>query len=231
MIHSLLMTQKLTKDFKSGTRLISLFNALSVSFESGHSYALMGPSGSGKSTLIHMLSGLESPTSGSILYEGQDLALFTPAQRSAFRMYIIGLIFQHPSLIKELSVLENTLLPALVAGSLDTPVRERAVHLLDRVGLRECKDEKTTVLSGGQQQRVAFARALLHKPRIIFADEPTGSLDSQSADTMMVLLKEMIDEERITLIMCTHDERLAQSMNHVLAIENRDIHEITAPKE
>jgi lipoprotein-releasing system ATP-binding protein len=200
--------------FHAGVRT-EILNKTTLSFEQGVSYALIGASGVGKSTVMHILSGLEQPSAGKVLFNNQDIAAFTTQEKSLFLNQSIGLVFQQPYLIRELCVLENVMLPGLLRGSTSTVCYDRAQQLLHEVDLHTKAMSKVSTLSGGQQQRVALARALLNKPQFLLADEPTGSLDSQTGKLIVELLSQFQREYGMGIIVCTHDMHVASAMNQI----------------
>ena len=200
--------KKLSKVYGSGENQVVALHEADLKLEPGDFVSIMGPSGSGKSTLLHLLSGLDRPTSGSLLYDGQDIYGFGDKKLSAFRRRRIGFIFQQFHLLPVLTARENILLPLL----LDKKQGEEAYlsQLAERLGIGDRLDHLPHELSGGQQQRVAIARALIAGPDVIFADEPTGNLDSRSGGEVMKLLKGICREMGKTLVVITHDSRVAQ---------------------
>jgi len=176
---------------------------------SGRKVAITGRSGSGKSTLLHLAAGIDVPSEGSISFLGKNLAELTERERTLQRRKEIGLVFQFFHLLPHLSVRENIVLPGWIAGDAESVSDGRADELLERVGLRERAADSAEKLSGGEMQRVAICRALLRKPRLILADEPTGNLDDENAVTVMELLVRLVEEEQSTLIYVTHSLELA----------------------
>jgi lipoprotein-releasing system ATP-binding protein len=208
--------------FKSYTQAgtsVRVLHDVCVTFEKGASYAITGASGSGKSTLIHLLAGLDRPTSGSILFDKQNIALFTEDQKSAFLSTGIGLVFQYPYLIKELNVLENVMLKGLIAGDTKQKSLEMAKDLLEWVGLDQKVNAYPGQLSGGQQQRVALARALMNKPAFLLADEPTGNLDLKTGTAIIDLILNLQKEWGMGIIISSHDAYVAQKMNTVYELK------------
>jgi putative ABC transport system ATP-binding protein len=181
---------------------------VTLSVAPGEFTAVMGPSGSGKSTLLNMIAGIDRPTSGSILVRGQELGRMSESQLARFRRAQVGVIFQFFHLLNDLSVLENILVPAELAGQRRAEARRRANELLTVLRLADKSDAYPAELSGGQRQRVAIARALINRPPLLLADEPTGALDSRSGDQIMELLDEL-NREGQTIVLVTHDAKLA----------------------
>lgn len=187
--------------------------------EAGESLSIVGPSGSGKSTLLHIIGTLDTPTSGTVLLDGQDLTKLDDEALAIVRNTQIGFIFQAHHLLPQCSVLENVLVPTLVTGNAAAS-KDRAKQLLDRVGLSHRLTHRPAQLSGGEQQRVAVVRSLINKPKLLLADEPTGALDKQSAETLTQLLLELNKEEGVTLIAVTHALTLAEQMGRVMQLDN-----------
>ena len=182
-----------------------------VSFQvaPGRRVAIVGRSGSGKSTLLHLAAGIDLPTSGQVLVLGHNLSRFSDRERTLLRRTEIGLVFQFFHLLPHLPVKENVALPALVAGGKPRQFEPRVLELLDRVGLADRADDPVSNLSGGEMQRVAICRALLHRPRLILADEPTGNLDDENSWLVLELMLELVTQEKATLVYVTHSRSLA----------------------
>ncbi|GAA4739662.1 ABC transporter ATP-binding protein [Modestobacter marinus] len=189
---------------------------VSLSVRRGTFLAVMGPSGSGKSTLLHCAAGLDTPTSGEVLLAGQEIGRLDEARRTELRRDRIGFVFQSYNLLPALTVADNVTLPLRLAGApLD---RGWVQHLLDRVGLGQHLDRRPAELSGGQQQRAAIARALVARPAVVFADEPTGALDRASAAGVLALLRELVDELQQTVVMVTHDPAAAAEADRTVVM-------------
>jgi ABC-type lipoprotein export system ATPase subunit len=216
----LLYVQNLHKSFVNGQQILNVLCGITESFHRGSGYAIMGSSGSGKSTLMHVLSGIDQPTSGSVFFNGTDITTLDPAARDVFLRESIGIVFQLPYLIKELSVLENVMLRGLIAGLCYEECRVRALELLDAVYIADKASSKPLSLSGGQQQRVALARALFSKPAFLIADEPTGSLDKGTARDIVQLMLKCQREWSMGIIVSTHDMSVAQSMEFVYQLSS-----------
>jgi putative ABC transport system ATP-binding protein len=199
---SYITIKNLTKSYGKNNPTPIIKN-ISFEIESGKSVAIIGKSGSGKSTLLHLLSGLLKPTDGVILFEGQEISKYSERQRDNFRSQNIGFIFQSFYLLPNGNALENVMLPLEIVGS--KKAKEKAIEYLKLVGLGDKLYAKTKDLSGGQKQRVCIARALVNSPKVIFADEPTGNLDSETAEQIMELLFEISKKLGTTLIIVTHD--------------------------
>ncbi len=204
----LIKAENISKVYGSGANQVTALHRANLEIASGEFLSIMGPSGSGKSTLLHLLSGLDYPTAGSLSYDGQEIYQLRDRELSAFRRRRIGFIFQQFHLLPVLTARENILMPLL----LDKKQADSAYfdELTDLLGIRDRLGPLPHELSGGQQQRVAIARALIAKPDIIFADEPTGNLDSKSGAEVMRMLKNIWEKMGRTLVVITHDHRIAQ---------------------
>lgn len=197
------------KRYQQKSRELEVLADLNMTFVKGRSYALMGPSGAGKSTLLQLLSGLIEPSTGAVFYHGRDLATMSEREHEEYLLHRVGLIFQTPHLIEELSVIENVMLKGFIAGYAHEKSREHARKLLDFVGLASKENELPALLSGGQAQRVAIARALFITPEFILADEPTAHLDEYHKEVILKLLCQARDEFGVGLIIASHDETVA----------------------
>lgn len=212
-MHSIhLRADNITKRFSLRRGSLDVLNGISYTFQSGHTYAVTGASGTGKSTFLHVLAGLTPPTEGSLYVNEQNVALFSQPERERFLNHTVGLLFQMPYLIKELTVLENVMSKGLIAGTDAAACKEEALALLDKVGLTDKAHEHPPVLSGGQQQRVALARALFGKPAFLLADEPTGNLDSKNGQIMIDLLLACQQSWGMGILVSTHDHQVARRM-------------------
>ncbi|MGN7702719.1 ABC transporter ATP-binding protein [Cellulosimicrobium sp. 22601] len=204
----------LVKVYGSGTTAVRALDGVDVDFARGRLTAIMGPSGSGKSTLMHCLAGLDSPTSGSVVIDGQEISRLSQRRLTALRRTRVGFVFQAYNLVPTLTAAENITLPLDIARA---PVdRAWFDEVVDSVGLRDRLHHRPSELSGGQQQRVACARALVSRPSIVFADEPTGNLDSRSAGEVLAFLRRSVDELDQTVVMVTHDPRAASYAHRVV---------------
>ena len=209
----------LTKEFRKGGQIIRPLEKLSLTVPRGEFLALMGPSGSGKTTLLNMISGIDSPTSGSLLVDGQELAGMSPGQLTRWRAQHVGYIFQLYHLVPTLDALENVELPLMLHPMSRAERRRRALQGLELVGLAERLHHRPGELSGGQEQRVAIARALVANPPLLVADEPTGDLDRDAADAVLHLLTTLAHEHGKTIVMVTHDPHAAAAADRVLRLE------------
>src|SRR5947207_7181398 len=216
----LISLRNVTRHYKSGDRAVHALDGVSLEIAQNQFVAVSGPSGCGKSTLMHLLAGLERPTSGEILignlavHEADDVAL------TDFRRRQLGLVFQFFNLLPTMNVLENVSFPLLLQGLPAAESERRAAEVIDLVGLNERSTHFTHQLSGGEQQRTAIARALVHRPLLLIADEPTGNLDSHSASTVMRLLEKIAANRLTTLIIVTHSDEVARAASR--RVERRD---------
>ncbi len=215
---TLLEARGVTKSFRLGASLLKVLRGVDVSVAAGEFVALCGASGSGKTTLLHLLGGLDVPDAGSIRVAGADLAEMSRQAVAQFRNKEIGFVFQAYHLLPELDALENVALPARMARLPNSEAEARARELLARVGLSRRLEHRPNELSGGEQQRVAIARALMNGPRLLLADEPTGNLDSESGEEIISLLGDLHGERRVTLVVATHDEKVAGHAGRVLRL-------------
>jgi putative ABC transport system ATP-binding protein len=214
-----LSTRDLVKVFGSGETAVRALDGVSVEIDAGEMAAIMGPSGSGKSTLLHLLGALETPTSGEIALAGERYDGLDDRDLTRLRRDRIGFVFQFFNLLTPLTAEENVLLPALIAGDRSDEVRQRARSLLDRVGLARRAGHLPSELSGGEQQRVSIARALLNKPEIVLADEPTGNLDTHSSAEVLTLLGELNTDGQ-TVVTVTHDPAAAATAGRVIFLRD-----------
>lgn len=213
----MIIANNLHRSYTIAKKSIEVLHGLSLHIKRGEKVFLCGPSGAGKTTLMYTLAGLEVPQEGSVVIDGTDIYALNMKKRALFRNKYMGFIFQNYMLMPELTALENASLATAVAG---TEATERVIALLERVGLADRLNHLPNELSGGEQQRVAIARALAHNPEIIFADEPTGNLDSRNGRQILDLLFELADETGRTLVMVTHDQDIARLGDRVLTIRD-----------
>jgi ABC-type lipoprotein export system ATPase subunit len=214
----LLSAHGLKKNYDIGKRTLEVLRGVDVEIARGDFLALRGASGTGKSTLLHLLGGLDTPNAGEIIFDGQRVSLFSDAELTHFRNRRVGFVFQAYHLLPELTALENVCLPARVARIGAGTAVGRARELLGRVGLSGRLDHKPSELSGGEQQRVAIARALINEPELLLADEPTGNLDSHTGGEIIELLKSLRAEKQMTLVIATHDAKVAASAPRVIEL-------------
>jgi putative ABC transport system ATP-binding protein len=209
MTDALMETREVSKHYKMGENLVVALDRASLTVGEGEFVALQGTSGSGKSTLLNLLGGLDQPSAGEVIFEGRSLAPLTKKEMARYRRHSVGMIFQNFNLITTMTAAENVELALAFGGLAGRERTARARELLERVGLAERADHRPTELSGGEQQRVAIARALANRPRVLLADEPTGNLDSTRAAELLALLRAMVERDRLTVLMVTHDRDLA----------------------
>ncbi|MBO4716940.1 MAG: ABC transporter ATP-binding protein [Spirochaetales bacterium] len=216
----------ITKRFKAsekGSDEITILQDLNLNIVQGQSTAIIGKSGSGKSTLLHIAGGLDSPTEGKVICSGTDFATLDDKRRSILRNRHIGFIFQANLLLEDFSALENVMAPALISGVKAKDCRDRAVELLERLGLADRMDHVPGKLSGGEKQRVAICRALMNRPEVILADEPTGALDEENASEVENLLLDLVREEGRSLLLVTHNQDFAFKCDNVYLLKNRNL--------
>lgn len=227
----IIRTRAITKEYGQKVKTLVL-NGIDLEIKAGQFTSMIGASGSGKSTLLHMLGALDRPTAGQIWIDGTDISGLDDDQLAYFRNQKMGFIFQSHFLLPEFSVLENVLIPHLIyAGTASAEINQRALGLLERVGLSHRLDSRANAISGGEQQRVAIARALINNPLLVLADEPTGNLDSANTQSVFSLLREINREQGTTFVMVTHDRNLATKADRMLeltdgrVIMDRDLRE------
>ena len=210
-----LRARSLERSFRIGGSQIPVLRGIDLDIVAGESVFLCGASGAGKTTLLYTLAGLETPESGTVEFEGQSLYSLSGNALARLRNQHMGFVFQSYFLLPELTALENTLVPAMIRG---TSAQTRATELLERVGLRDRMNHLPAELSGGEQQRVAIARSLINDPSILFADEPTGNLDSKNGEVIMALLRDLARDGGRTLVVVTHDDHLARRGDRTVRI-------------
>ncbi|WP_425415859.1 ABC transporter ATP-binding protein [Pelobacter seleniigenes] len=216
----LIETRCLEKEFKTPVRDIKVLRGINLSIRQGERVAIVGTSGAGKTTLMHILGGLDHPSEGDVLFEGSDIYALRGAALDGFRNKTVGFVFQFHQLLPEFSALENVMMPLLIGGVRRSVALKQAAEVLSEVGLEERLTHKPGALSGGEQQRVAIARALVRQPRLLLADEPTGNLDSLTSDEILALLNQIHRSRGLTMIIVTHNQDLATSLDRVLQIED-----------
>lgn len=217
----ILETKNLCKTYGKGDTMVKALDNVSFSVEKGEFVAIVGPSGSGKSTLLHILGGVDVPTSGEVIIDNTDISKLDETALAIFRRRQIGLIYQFYNLIPILTVEENMTLPILLDGK--KPSQKQLDTLVEKLGLEHRLNHLPNQLSGGQQQRVSIGRALLNNPALLLADEPTGNLDSENSKEIIELLRKFNKEYNQTVIIITHDERIALAADRVIAIEDGKI--------
>ena len=214
----MLVARNLSKEYRSGDNRLTVLRDVNFAIPQGAFVAIVGPSGSGKTTLLGLLAGLDTPSTGQVILDGSDMTAMDEDQRARLRGEKVGFVFQSFQLIATLTALENVQVPLELRG--DSGAGERARELLSRVGLGDRLEHFPTQLSGGEQQRVAIARAFANAPRILFADEPTGNLDSDTGSRIVELLEALNRESRTTIILVTHDHGLAGRAQRIIRLSD-----------
>ncbi|MBK8814407.1 MAG: lipoprotein-releasing ABC transporter ATP-binding protein LolD [Methylococcaceae bacterium] len=217
---SILQCENLTMRYTQGGLNVEVLKGVNFNINVGERVAIMGASGSGKSTLLHLLGGLEKPTGGKVILNGTDLNNVSGTKLASLRNSSLGFIYQFHHLLGEFTVLENVAMPLLIGGHTVAEARHDATRLLQRVGLGHRVEHKPGELSGGERQRAAVARALINKPGVVLADEPTGNLDSKTAEDVFQLMLELNQELNVSFLIVTHDHELAGKMGKVLHMED-----------
>ena len=225
-MNNLIKISKLNKSFE-GIKKINVLKSISYNFKKGKIYSLMGPSGSGKSTLLNLLSLIDRPTSGSITFVNKKINYYDTNENDILRANKIGIIYQQDNLLPDFTSLENIYLAALAGGNNEKIAVNKAKNLLKKIGLTNRSDHYPSQLSGGEKQRISIARAVINNPQVILADEPTGSLDLQTAKEIFRLLKSQINKERL-IIFATHNRFFANKADCLLEITNGNIKTINA---
>lgn len=227
----ILVAKQLVKSYKLGRVTVEVLKGIDLSVAPREMVAVIGASGSGKSTLLHLLGALDQPDSGTIHFDGQDINRLSQARRNGLRNSAFGFVFQFYHLLPELTVLENALLPAMVGMSAGAWLghgktkRKQATDLLCELGLKQRLRHRPVELSGGERQRVAIARALINRPRVLFADEPTGNLDAATGESILAVLARLNRRHNQTMVMVTHDPRIAAHADRVVELTNGRVHD------
>jgi len=220
----MIVLENISKSFFQGENKIEVLKNISLTVNTGDKVAIIGPSGSGKSTLLSIMSGMDKPDTGKVLLDGKNIVVMSEADLCEIRNKKIGIVFQAFELIPSFTALENVLLPLDLANKSD---QQKTKVLLSELGLENRLDHLPRMLSGGEQQRVAIARALINDPQIIFADEPTGNLDAQTGEKVIAIFFEQIKKYQKTLLLITHDQKLAEKMDKIYRLQNGTLHEIS----
>ena len=217
---TMISVQSLSKIFKTGDQELMILNQLNLNIQRGDSVCFLGSSGAGKSTLLQILGTLDRPTSGEVIIEGESVFQMSDEQLSAFRNQKMGFVFQFHHLIQEMTAVENVMLPCLLAGEEQSLAQEKAAYWLNQLGLGERLHHYPYQLSGGELQRAAIARSLIRNPQLLFADEPTGNLDSENAEKIYQLFFQLQKQLGLTLIVVTHDLKFAKMFSKVYHVKD-----------
>jgi lipoprotein-releasing system ATP-binding protein len=215
---SLLEVKELYKSYGSGEAKVEVLKGIDLTVAGGDTIALVGPSGAGKSTLLHVMGTIDRPTSGQVLFEGEEIFNLADQTLAGFRNRAIGFVFQFHHLLPEFTALENVIMPLLIGGTKRSQAEGRGRELLESVGLKHRMTHRPGELSGGEQQRVAIARALVRSPRLLLADEPTGNLDMKTSEEVHDLLYSIQRSTGVSLVIVTHNEHLAAGMNRIIRL-------------
>lgn len=218
--------ERLGKTYAEGKLRTPVFDGLDLSVHTGETVAIIGASGAGKSTLLHLLGGLDTPTSGEVFVAGQKMSDLSDAARGQLRNRALGFVYQFHHLLPEFTALENVMLPVLVGGASVDEASGRATALLEQVGLAHRLGHKPGELSGGERQRAAVARALVNRPACVLGDEPTGNLDDRTAGGVFELMLELNREQKTSLVLVTHDRRLARQLDRVLELHEGKLRQV-----
>jgi len=226
----LIAIRGLRKTYRMGDENVHALAGVDLDFQKGEFVAILGPSGSGKSTLMHILGFMDTPSEGSIVFDGEEVARLDPDRRAWYRSHRVGFVFQAFNLLPRLTVVENVALPLLYRDNSNPEANLAAARVaLERVGMSHRLDHRPTQLSGGERQRVAVVRALINQPKLLLADEPTGSLDRHSAEKLGELLVEINREEQVTLVTVTHSMELARLMGRAVELKDGKLVTFTEP--
>lgn len=225
-MNSVLVANQLSRSFDEAERKLVIINDLNLSVAAGERLAIIGSSGSGKSTLLNLLAGLDTPTTGEVIIDGESISQLSESRRAELRNSRLGFVFQFHHLLPEFSALENIAIPQLLAGVSVQATHQRATYLLDQVGLSSRAQHKPAKLSGGERQRVAIARALANTPACVLMDEPTGNLDPHTAQDVEHYLLKLNQEQGVAQIIVTHDHELAKRMDRILELKEGRLVEV-----
>ena len=219
MTTPLLACHGLGKTYHDGDEAVRVLQTLDMTLDSHELLAITGSSGSGKSTLLHLLGTLDTPSEGQVLFKGGDIHQLSPGKQAAFRNRELGFIYQFHHLLPEFTALENVAMPLMIRGESTRKAQQQAREMIAKVGLADRLAHKPAQLSGGERQRIAIARALVNRPALVLADEPTGNLDQQNGETIFQLLRTLRDDQGTSFVVVTHDQQLAQRLDRVVRLE------------
>lgn len=220
---NMVVVEHLNKNYQSGEKSLNILKNISCKILQGEFVSIVGPSGSGKSTLLYLMGGLDLPSSGKITIAGNELSQLSDKKLAQFRREHIGFVFQSFHLLPTLTALENVMIPALLCRNSMFKISQKAMQLLDQVGMKSRAHHFPAQLSGGEMQRVALARALVNSPAVILADEATGNLDSKTGDAVLELLMNLVKIQNVTLIFVTHDAKVAQKADRIISLKDGEI--------
>jgi lipoprotein-releasing system ATP-binding protein len=226
----MLRVENLTKIYRSANEEVVVFQDVNFAIREGEFIALVGESGAGKTTLLHLIAALDTPTRGAVYFFRETVGSYSTRERSLYRNKRIGFVWQMQYLLPEFSAIENVMMPNLIGGGGFEEARSRAGELLAEVGLAHVVDRQVGELSGGEQQRVALARALVNRPSLLLADEPTGNLDSRSAERVFTLLQKLHRDHGLTSVLATHNMELAQRADQIFRLANGQLIKTTVPE-
>ena len=224
MTDALLRCKELSKSYQDGGDQVTVLKDIDFALQAGEMVAVVGASGSGKSTLLHLLGGLDKPSSGQLFYKDQEMTPWKADKLAQWRNQNLGFVYQFHHLLPEFSALENVAMPKMIAGESPAEAKQQAEQLLVRVGLEHRLSHRPAQLSGGERQRVAIARAFVNKPKVVLADEPTGNLDGEAAESIYQLMLELNKEMGTAFIVVTHDLQLAEQLQRVEVLKNGILH-------
>lgn len=221
----ILKTESLEKIYQDNGIPVHALKRINLTVEEGEYMVIAGPSGSGKTTLLNLLGALDKPSKGKVFFEGADLAVKSKKQLSSFRLHNLGFIFQAYNLIPVLTALENIEFSMMLLGIAEKDRKDRALNLLEELGIKDLADKRPNEMSGGQQQRVAVARAIVNNPRIVLADEPTANLDSETGARLLDLMEKMNREKNITFIFSSHDQQVIERGRRLVILKDGVVHQ------
>ena len=225
---AVIRAESLAKTYAEGKMRTPVFNSLDLNVQAGETVAIVGASGAGKSTLLHLLGGLDTPTSGEVYVAGQKMSALSDGARGQLRNRALGFVYQFHHLLPEFTALENVMMPVMLGGASVAAASQRAKALLEQVGLGHRIEHKPGELSGGERQRAAVARALVNQPGCVLGDEPTGNLDEKTAATVFELMLELNRAHKTSLVLVTHDRRLARKLDRVIELHEGKLRELAA---